>query len=108
VIAEHDDALADAAAQGIREQTTDSTRSISPGCCIGKPDDHAQTRAGIDQSDRRLFKIREELARHGFVLHLIDPGTGCARYVVVKWGRARELRDVAEVEAFLDRVGGAP
>jgi len=62
--------------------------------------DHATARAEIERQDQRITAIRRELQRRGFELHLIDPGTGSGRYVVVRWGRARELRDLAELEKF--------
>ncbi len=52
---------------------------------------------------KRFEHLRAVLALKGHELHATDSGI----YIVRRWGLCRDLRDLAEVEAFARQVGAA-
>lgn len=55
----------------------------------------------------RYATLRAELAVRGFTLTL-DGSPDAPVYVVARWNRSVDLRDLDHVEAFLHSVGGRP
>lgn len=72
----------------------------------GEPSAH-DLRAEVERVDERFATLRAELARRGYQLHAVD-FNGATAYLVARWDRSRELRDLAAVEQFLVQIGGAP
>jgi len=68
-------------------------------------DDYAAGRAEIEQHDKRLSTPRAELARRGYELHVVAISNGSSAFLIARWGRSRELPDVAAVESFLHQAG---
>ena len=56
---------------------------------------------------KRVATLRARLALAGWGLIRTDPGDGAPVYFATRWNMPRELRDLAAVEAFADRVGAA-
>jgi len=59
------------------------------------------------RSDARFAALRAELARRGYQLHAVN-FNGATTYLVARWDRSRDLRDLTAVEQFLVQIGGAP
>ena len=66
-----------------------------------------EVRAGVEHRNKQFATLRAELARRGYQLHAVDVA-GTTTYLIARWDRSRELRDMAEVEQFLVQIGGAP
>lgn len=63
----------------------------------------AQARAAVDP--KRLATITAETALWGSTLVTIDGDDGQPLFVLTRWSLTRAFGDLAEVEAFLRRVG---
>jgi hypothetical protein len=60
----------------------------------------------ITDNGKRFATLRAHLALKGYSLHRTAAGDGPVRFYVTRWGKARELRDLAAVTRFLAQVGG--
>ena len=54
------------------------------------------------QQDKAFARIRAELAQRGWCMYRLH-GAG---YLISRWGRGREVADLADAERFLRQVGG--
>jgi hypothetical protein len=61
-----------------------------------------------DASVDGIAALRNGLQRAGWTLSRPDPPDGPASFLVARWGRVRELPDLATVEAFAIQVGARP
>lgn len=58
--------------------------------------------------DRKAFEtFRAECALRGYALARSHPADGPTIYWASRWGLSRELRTLAEVEAFVQQIGGS-
>ena len=55
----------------------------------------------VEPTQKKFETLRARLALLGFELQ----ACGVARFVVSRWNLSRRLADLAEVQAFADRVG---
>lgn len=62
-------------------------------------------REPLDGKTVSTLKARAALC--GVVLHFLDDDHGRALFVASKWSLTRQLHNVAEVDEFLRRIGGA-
>jgi len=67
-------------------------------------DNQAAIHAKIEVHDKRIATLRARAARAGYSLFVIAATDGSSSFLVQRWGHSRELRDPAEVEAFLQQV----
>jgi len=67
----------------------------------------AALRAEVERRDKRFSTLRAELGRRGSQLHAVD-FNGATTYLITRWDRSRELRDLTAVEQFLVQIGGEP
>lgn len=58
-------------------------------------------------ADKAFLTLRSHLALKGFSLQRTAADDGPVCFYVTRWGKARELRDLAAVARFLDDVEGA-
>lgn len=66
----------------------------------------AAIRAEVERQDKQVATLKARAANAGYQLHIIYASNGSASsFVVVRWGKQRELSDAAAVEAFLEQVG---
>ena len=88
-------------------KTTDDTPSIGAGGRLDKFDDATATgtRAEVEQHDKLVVNLKARCALAGYSLFIIQATDGGSSFLVQRWDRSRELRDVAEVEAFLSQAG---
>lgn len=85
-----------AGAAGFRDQG----RADTPDCA----DHPAGDQPGATDC-KRFTTVRARLALAGWGLIRTDPSDGAPVYFATRWNMPRELRDLAAVEAFADRVG---
>lgn len=58
--------------------------------------------------DRKAYEtLRAECALCGYSLARSHPADGPTIYWASRWGLSRELRTLAEVEAFVQQIGGS-
>jgi len=55
---------------------------------------------------KALETCRARAALLGIALHVIDGDDGRPLFVATRWALTKNFADLAEVEAWLDRVGG--
>ena len=77
------------------------------GTAVATAADHAAIRAEVEARDKQFATLQARCAIAGYELVIIDAGDGSSAFMIQKWGLVRELRDMAAVEAFLDRAAGA-
>lgn len=65
------------------------------------PETIEQHRDATAERDARFARVRDALAARGFDLIVTDG----PKYIVCRWGRARDLGDMDAVEAFARQVG---
>lgn len=58
-------------------------------------------------ADKRLATAKARAAMAGVELHAITDDRGAPLFVCVKWALTACFTDLADVEVWLDRVGGA-
>ena len=56
--------------------------------------------------DKRLTTAQARAALLGFTLHQIEDDHGIEVFIISRWALTRELRDLEEVEQWLDRIEG--
>ena len=66
--------------------------------------DPAVLRAEVERHEKRLATLRAELARRGYQLHVVELN-GTSTFLIARWDRSRELRDLTAVAAFLQQIG---
>jgi len=89
-----DEAPAVASGQGFRDQNT-----------ADKPDSEGSS---ASDQDKAFVTARAKLALAGWVVHIVDSGTGHAGYWMSRWGQTRRLPDRHALAAFMWQVGCAP
>jgi len=107
VSARQDEAPAGAAARGFKEQATTDTATVAQRGLDHLAVDQATIRAKLEARDERMVGLRARAALAGFELLVIAADDNTSAFMIQKFGLVRELRDVAAVEAFLDRAAGA-
>lgn len=56
--------------------------------------------------DKHFSTLRALAARRGYALFRTHPADGPTQFYATRWGLVTELRTLADVERFVDRVGG--
>lgn len=66
--------------------------------------DDSAARTAVEQACKAHAAPNAPLALDGFELHIVTGDDGGAAYMVSRWAMHRELRDVAAVREFAERV----
>jgi hypothetical protein len=69
--------------------------------------DHTAIRREVEARDKQIANLKARAALAGYVLLIVSASDGGSAFMIQKFGLVRELRNVAEVEQFLDRAAGA-